>query len=120
MVNNDRVVPITSMDFLSMVGTVLTLNATAFSVLANNGEVGHFALEEGNTYLLNEPAKSITGTGKAYFVMDYDFELGDGQSMAEGSEMHADGITLYSYDGGDISALTPEVETGASGELQVR
>mgnify|MGYP007102041492 FL=1 len=58
MVNSERIVPITSMDFLSMIGTFMNLQGTTFTVVKAADVEGNFTAGTGNS-LLNQPAKSI-------------------------------------------------------------
>ena len=44
MINNDRIVPIQKIDFLSMIGTILTLHGTSYAVLAASDVEGTFSV----------------------------------------------------------------------------
>ena len=44
MVNTDRIVPITKIDYLSMIGTAMKLASTSFSVLAASDVEGTFTV----------------------------------------------------------------------------
>lgn len=129
MVNNDRIVPIQKIDFLSMIGTILTLNSTSFSVLAATTVDGAFSVTgsgAAGTFLANQPVQSldfasgVTG-GTVYFVAAYDFDTitvagaaatidTDGLAIAD---IEPDGITLYKavLASGEvtITAVTPSV-----------
>ena len=126
MVNNDRIVPVQKIDFLSLIGTVLTLHGTSYSVLAADDVEGNFSVTgsgaAGNK-LANQPVKSLdfkTGvtSGTVYFVAAFDYEgfkvAGTAVTPAEGSaDVKADGITLYKAVLGSgavtITAVTPVV-----------
>lgn len=98
MVNKDRIVPITSMDFLSMIGTVMTLAGTSYTLVSSADVEGSFTVSTGNS-LLNQPAKKVTFSGASatvYFVCDYagvEFKK-TGTTLTISGEAVADGITL--------------------------
>lgn len=108
MINNDRIVPITAIDLISMYGLILigVLGGTknkpvALSASTTNGE---FEVSEAGTFLLDEPLKSckiatgISGRVDAYFVPAYDysgFTVNGAAVTTEGDEVTADGRTLY-------------------------
>ena len=126
MVNKNRIVPIQKIDFLSLIGTVLTLNNTSFAVIAATDVEGDFEVTgsgaAGNK-LANQPVKSLdfksgVTSGTVYFVAAYDYEgfkvAGTAVTPAAGSAtVSADGITLYKAVLADsavtITAVTPVV-----------
>lgn len=124
MINNDRIVPITSMDFLSMIGTLKNLsfftNKVPEQFQPYAGENGVFDIADGGAYILNEPAKKITVNSTVsdlalLFVPDYDWGgayMYDAESETvseiEGAEVNADGISLYMIGDGGILKLTPD------------
>lgn len=125
MVNNDRIVPIKSMDFLSLVGTFMNLfGENNITPLA--GEGGIFTVTETGTYLCNEPVKTleiVTGAA-AYFVADYGFEkiTVNGEDYTGNEEVYADllakggdGISLYAFIGNEFRKLTPDAPTASGG-----
>lgn len=129
MVNNDRIVPIQKIDFLSMIGTVLTIANVSYAVLAASDVEGDFSVTgsgAAGVFLANQPvqtldfASGVTG-GTVYFVADFDFSAitvagvaatidDSGLALAD---IKPDGITLYKavLDSGEvtISAVTPSV-----------
>lgn len=126
MINNDRIVPVQKIDFLSLIGTVLALHGTEYAVLAASDVEGTFEVTgsgaAGNK-LANQPVKTldfasgVTG-GTVYFVADYGYKgitvAGSAATIAEGSaDVKADGITLYkavlSSGSVTITAITPVV-----------
>lgn len=126
MINKDRIVPIQKIDFLSLVGTVLGLNGTSYSVLAAIDVEGDFeATGSGDvgTIVANQPVKSLdfksgVTAGTVYFVAAYDYEgfkvAGSAATMGDGSAtVSPDGITLYKavLSSGEvtITAITPVV-----------
>lgn len=107
MINNDRIVPITAIDLISMYGLILVAmlgtnnKPVALSANTTNGE---FEVSEAGTFLLDEPLKSckiatgISGSVDAYFVPAYDysgFTLNGAAVTTQGDEVTADGRTLY-------------------------
>lgn len=124
MINNDRIVPVQKVDFLSLVGIVLNLHGTSYSVLAASDVEGDFDVTgsgaAGNK-LAAQPLKSLdfksgVTSGTVYFVADYAYEgfkvAGSAATIADGSAtVKADGITLYKAVLGSgevtITAVTP-------------
>ena len=108
MINNDRIVPIQKIDLLTLVGTILGLCGTEYSVLAAADVTGDFEVEAsgaaGNV-LCNQPVKTLdfksgTTSGTVYFVAAYDYEgitvAGAAATIADGSAtVQPDGVSLY-------------------------
>lgn len=105
MINNDRIVPIQSIDFLSLIGTILKMNGTSYTVVKSNTQ-GDFSLTgTGNAgnILANQPVRSLdfaTGVtaGVVYFVADYDyqgFSVAGTKVTTSGTTVQPDGISLY-------------------------
>lgn len=123
MVNNDRIVPITNIDFLSMIGTVLTLNGTNFTVAQAQTVEGDFTIspaEGQSNFLVNQPVKTINvATSEAttiYFVAAYGyagFSINGTAVTTTGDTVQPDGITLYKAlsvgDAVKITAVTPQI-----------
>ena len=126
MINNDRIVPIQKMDLLTMVGTILSLIGTSYTVLAASDVEGTFSVTgsgaAGNK-LANQPVKTldfasgVTG-GTVYFVADYAYAgitvAGSAATIADGSvTVNPDGVTVYKavLSSGEvaISAVSPVV-----------
>ena len=128
MVNKDRIVPIQKIDYLSMIGTILTIANVSYA-LVSDGIEGAFDITgsgAAGTKLLNQPAKSVdikTGVTGAtvYFVADYDFTgllvAGATPTFADGhldnEDVKKDGVTLYKavLSSGTVTmdAVTPEI-----------
>ena len=123
MINNDRIVPIQKIDFLSLIGTILTLHGTSYAVLAASDVEGTFSVTgsgaAGNK-LAAQPVKTLdfasgVTSGTVYFVADYGYEgitVNGSTSYGDGSAtVKADGITLYKavLSSGDVTvtAVTP-------------
>lgn len=126
MVNNDRIVPIQKIDFLSMIGTILALHGTSFAVISATDVEGDFEVTgsgaAGNK-LAGQPVKTLdfksgVTSGTVYFVPAFDFVgfkvAGTAVEPYDGSDtVKADGITLYKAVLGSghvtITAVTPSV-----------
>lgn len=82
MVNENRIVPVTKMDLISLFGSVAALMldlSGAEPVILDPVEMGVFEVESNGIYLLSEPAKSIDFAATAtaatvVFVPGYDYE----------------------------------------------
>ena len=126
MINNDRIVPVMKIDFLSLIGTVMGLASISYNVLAATDTEGDFSVTgsgAAGTFLANQPVKTlnfptaVTGA-TVYFVPALDYEEmqinGVTEELADGSDdIVADGITLYKavLSSGDITvtAVTPMI-----------
>ena len=78
MINNDRIVPITAIDLISMYGLILkqSKDNSAVAALTNGGVEGDFTITTNNNWLANEPVKSVNITSSAatlFFVPAYDY-----------------------------------------------
>ncbi len=106
MINNDRIVPITAIDLITMYGLILKLAAaTAPAALAATDTAGDFAVTTNSaTLLASEPVKTLDfGSGvtasTVYFVAAYDYEgftINGTAATTSGATVEADGRTLYS------------------------
>lgn len=106
MINNDRIVPITACDLISMYGLILKQASgnSALAALEAASVDGQFEVASGAGSLLiaNEPVKTIdfaTGytAGTVYFVPAYDyagFSI-NGAAVTPTGDVEADGRTLY-------------------------
>lgn len=125
MINNDRIVPVQKIDLLSLIGTVLGLHGTSYTVLPATDVEGDFEVtgsgDAGNK-LANQPLKSLdfksgVTAGTVYFVAAFDYEgfkvAGVDATYGEGATVKKDGVTLYKAVLGSgtvtITAITPEV-----------
>lgn len=106
MINNNRIVPITAIDLITMYGLVLTLAAdTAPTKLDATDTDGDFIVTDNSaTLLANEPVKTLdfgdgVTAGTVYFVAAYDysgFTINGTAATTAGATVEADGSTLYS------------------------
>ena len=106
MINNDRIVPITAVDLITMYGLILALAAdTAPTALDATDTAGDFKQNTNSaTVICSEPVKtfgfgeSVTA-GTVYFVAAYDyagFTINGAAATTAGATVNADGRTLYS------------------------
>ncbi len=108
MINNDRIVPVTACDLISLYGLILLQNGSNSSLEALDAdEIGIFSVKANSKlYLANEPVKALdidktassVSASDIYFVPAYDFEgfTVDGVAKATtGADVVADGRTLY-------------------------
>lgn len=107
MINKDRIIPITKVDYLSLISTIMALNDPNMVIISSADVEGNFDISgSGVVGLLNQPAKSIdidaeSSIDTIYFVPDYGFKgiTADGEEieLAEGSvEVDASETELYS------------------------
>lgn len=106
MINDARIVPITSLDLISMYGIILAAAAAAASGTAPEKlaatEIGEFSVTTNSkTYIASEPVKKLNfGSVTAetiYFVPAYDFEgfTKTGATLTVTGDVDADARTLY-------------------------
>lgn len=108
MINDARIVPITSLDLISMYGIILAASAAAASGTAPEKlaatDVATFDVSTNSkTYIASEPVKKLNfgssvTAGTVYFVPDYDYEgfTKTGATLTVTGDVDADGRTLYS------------------------
>lgn len=105
MINTQRIVPIQKVDFLTLIGTVMTLANVSYSVLASSDIDGDFTVTGSGSVgnlLANQPVESInfadgvTGA-TVYFVASYDYTgmSINGTAVTPTGTVNPDGITLY-------------------------
>ena len=106
MINNDRIVPITAVDLLTMYGFVLAVALdSAPTALEAIDTAGDFEVTTNSaTVLANEPVKALNfgaavTASTVYFVPAYDyagFTVNGAAATTAGATVEADGRTLYS------------------------
>lgn len=106
MINNDRIVPITAVDLLTMYGLVLAVGLdSAPTKLDATDTAGDFSQTTNSaTVLCSEPVKSFNfgssvTAGTVYFIPGYDYAgfTKTGATLTNaGVDVVADGRTLYS------------------------
>ena len=127
MINNERIVPIQKVDFLSMIGIVLAIANVSYTVLKAKDPTGDFEVTgsgAAGTKLADQPVKTIdfksgVTSGTVYFVPAFDFEginvAGSAATIDDSGldldDIKADGITLYKAVLGSgevtLTAVTP-------------
>lgn len=102
MINNDRIVPVTAIDLISLYGLIIGQGATLSAVNAETVD-GKFVISSApNALIASEPVSLCDFTVDAatlYFVPAYDyagFELNGVATATTGAEVKADGKSLYS------------------------
>lgn len=126
MINTNRIVPVQKIDFLSLIGTVLNLTNTSYTVLQSTTIEGAFSVTgsgAAGNFLCNQPMQSLdfgeATSATVYFVAAYDYQgmTIAGVATTPTGAVNPDGITLYKAvlaDGGvTITAVTPNVTAGA-------
>lgn len=116
MVNYDRIVPITRIDYLTLIATVMFMNQTQFDLLAADDVEGNFTVSVPGSYLANQPVKSLnfTDDGSVILCAAYDFDgIKVNGVLAETDPIKADGVTLYNAvcrsGTVTVSQITPEL-----------
>ena len=102
MINNDRIVPVTATDLITLYGLILKVGSVNVSALEAKDTDGNFEVTANGTYLASEPVKTMdfataATSVTAYFVPAYDykgFSINGTKVEATGS-VEADGSTLY-------------------------
>ena len=124
MINKDRIIPITKVDYLSLISTIMAINDSAMVVISSADVEGNFEISGSDVFgLLNQPAKSINIAAESsitdiYFVPDYDFKgiTADGEEieLAEGSvEVDPSETVLYILDYSDGAYTLSKAELNA-------
>lgn len=105
MINNNRIVPVTKTDLLTLIGTIMALAGTSFTAL-QAAVPGDFDLSgSGNVgnQLAAEPVRSLdfkSGVTAAvvYFIPAFNYEgfkVAGTKVETAGADVDADGCTLY-------------------------
>lgn len=102
MINQDRIVPVTATDLITLYGLILKVGSVNVSALAASDTAGNFEVEDNSaTLLASEPvgtlnfASGVTAS-TVYFVPAYDyagFTVNGG--VATTGDVDPDGRTLY-------------------------
>lgn len=105
MINEDRIVPVTATDLITLYSIILLQdsNNSAMTKLAAEDVEGDFTVSTTGIKLANQPVKSCNFTaasGTLYFVPDYFYEgfkvNGSAATIADNDvEVVKDGRTLY-------------------------
>ena len=101
MINNNRIVPITAIDLLTMYGVILTVGGVSVAALEAVDVLGDYEIADAGTYLADQPVKTIDITASSatiYFVAGYDYAgitLSGAAVTPTGDDIVADGRTLF-------------------------
>lgn len=103
MINNDRIVPITACDLISMYGLILIQNNSTLAAVDSGTVNGQFEITSADTPLIaDEPVQTVdfaSGVTAAtlYFVPAYDYAgfTINGAAVTPTGDVEADGRTLY-------------------------
>ena len=107
MINNDRIVPVTKTDLLTLYGNIFTIAGTSIAAVDAANPNGDFEITEGSGNMLaSEPLKTCdfgedVSAAVVYFIPTYDYVgfsiQGAAVTPAAGSvDVDPDGATLYS------------------------
>lgn len=104
MINNDRIVPVSKTDLLTLYGTVLKVASVSVTALEASDAEGNFAQDTNSaTVICAEPVKTLNfgssvTAATVYFIAAYDFKefTKTGATLTVTGDVDADGSTLYS------------------------
>ena len=105
MINEDRIVPVTATDLLTLYGVMFAIAGTTIEAIESSDPLGDFEIAEGSgNVLANEPLRSCDIAADVtaivvYFVPTYDyvgFSLAGTAVETAGEDVVRDGKTLYS------------------------
>jgi len=101
MINNERIVPVTQIDLISLYGLILKLSQSTAPTALNATTVnGQFTVADAGTYIASEPVQTLNFTaasGTVYFVPAYDYTgfTVNGAAVTPTGDVLADARTLY-------------------------
>lgn len=103
MINQDRIVPITTIDLISLYGLILQQNEATLAAVDATTTDGQFVVTEASTPLIaSEPVQtmdfaSAVTSATVYFVAAYDYAgfTINGAAVTPTGDVNADGRTLY-------------------------
>lgn len=124
MINNDRIVPVTKADLISIYGTMLTIGNVSYTAISASDVDGDFSVTASGAAgikLADQPVKTVVfGSGVTsatiYFVPAYDYEgfSKTGATITSSGTVKKDGATLYkavlATGAVTITAVTPVAE----------
>ena len=123
MVNKDRIVPVMAIDRISLIGEVMTLAGTSYTVIGADNIEGDFSVTGSGSVgnkLCNQLAKSIdfkTGVtaGVAYFIPGFNFagfKIAGVAATPTSGTVVADGSTLHTATLGSGNITVAQVTPG--------
>ena len=102
MINNDRIVPVTKIDLLSLYGLIIKARGTSVTAINASDVDGDFTQSANGTTFASQPVKSYTfgasvTSATVYFVPAYDFKgfSKTGATITENGTVEKDSATLY-------------------------
>lgn len=102
MINNDRIIPVTATDLITLYGLILKVGSINVTALEATDTKGNFLVAESGTVLANEPVSMLNfasgvSTANVYFVPAYDYSgvKINGATVTPTGTVEADGRTLY-------------------------
>lgn len=102
MINNDRIVPVTKIDLLSLYGLIIKARGTSVNAINANDVDGNFSQSANGTTFASQPVKSCdfgasVTSATVYFVPAYDFKgfTKSGAAITETGTVEKDSATLY-------------------------
>lgn len=105
MINENRIVPVTATDLLTLYGVMFAIAGTSIVTIESENPLGDFEIASGSgNVLANEPVRSceLASAVEAivvYFIPTYDyvgFTINGEAATVSGDEVVRDGKTLYS------------------------
>lgn len=104
MINNDRIVPVTKTDLLTLYGNIMVLAGTTVAKVDANDASGVFKITSGSGNLIASEPVNACDFGAAvtaavlYFIPGYDyagFSVAGTAVTTSGATVDPDGVTLY-------------------------
>lgn len=106
MINTDRIVPVSTIDLISLYGTILKIAGTTLTAIEATNPAQFDVESAANALIANEPLAfldfgSSVSTATVYFVPALDYTSGaaftkNGSALTQSGTVVADGRTLYS------------------------
>lgn len=106
MINENRIIPVTKTDLLTLYGNILTIAGTTVSAVSAVNANGDFVVEatgDAGNVIANEPVKSVdfaegVTAAVVYFIPNYNyagFSIDGTAVVTAGADVDPDGVTLY-------------------------
>ena len=106
MINENRIIPVTKTDLLTLYGNILTIAGTTVRAVSTVNANGDFVVEgtgDVGNVIANEPVKSLdfaegVTAAVVYFIPGYNyagFSIDGTAVVTEGADVDPDGVTLY-------------------------
>lgn len=104
MINENRIVPVTKTDLLTLYGNILTIAGTSVTAVNANDASGVFEITSGSGNMIASEPVNACDFGEAvtaavlYFIPGYDysgFSIAGTAVTTTGATVDPDGVTLY-------------------------